>query len=665
MTDFPDLKLKALLSYPANIIGGVGLTATKANGSLTLDYAWQEFGAISAIPTSPTSYILTYDTVTNAYVMVPSHLLGGAVAGIADANMDGIQYGRQSGQWTPVIGVLQTIYIAVADASAATIDPNVKRLSTQFFDATTKVGGAHYIRVSLIALSGVQTQAYFRSIDRYMPDGTTDATNGGYWLLDESVVDWRMMGVRADGSDDTVAAQAAIDFCKSNSRTLKMAGTVSVSKITINQFALVESDSCTLVANSSAAQTCLLEIKGIGVLQGMLVASVGYKTNYQCAFWIWNENSLQYASLQNMTANGALIGFRFGNVAYPGAVISESSLVGATSYGCPVVFEVVGWNTYLTIGYPQAPADAFGGNTSWQALEQIGLRTIGANVTMIGGEILASTTGPLGALFVIRPIESNPGLGEWGALTINSVECETGIPYLLRTENPAGLTINPEYRNRGKIEITSCTGYHNSDTEPFIYLDPTYNGTLIVHRPDFWCLSNRTQPNIYCDVGSTVDIYQTGDFGPGFLAGMTGVVGGILHFPTTEILRASGLGGAYIATAGFQACAFTNAEGGPDKTHFSGNYNAGTGEFTLPYDLQDVVVTISIRMASPVSGSIILSDTGTEVCRTYGANGCFNMSHSVGVEYAGHKLAVAVDVDANSLPDGSSFRNVFSIRARN
>lgn len=104
MTDFPDLKLKMLPAFPSNVIGGVGLEATKANGHVTLDYAWQEFGAISAIPTSPTSYILTYDTQNDAYVMVPSHLLGGAVAGISDAPDDGVQYGRQSKAWTPIIG---------------------------------------------------------------------------------------------------------------------------------------------------------------------------------------------------------------------------------------------------------------------------------------------------------------------------------------------------------------------------------------------------------------------------------------------------------------------------------------------------------------------------------------------------------------------------------
>ena len=104
MTLLPKVKLRVLPTFPSSIIGGTGLTATKANGSVVLDYAWQEFGAISAIPTSPTSYILTYDTFSNTYVMVPSHLLGGGVSGIADAPSDNVLYGRLNAQWVPAAG---------------------------------------------------------------------------------------------------------------------------------------------------------------------------------------------------------------------------------------------------------------------------------------------------------------------------------------------------------------------------------------------------------------------------------------------------------------------------------------------------------------------------------------------------------------------------------
>jgi hypothetical protein len=122
MALLPKIKLKSIPIFPANIIGGTGLEATKANGSLTLDYAWQEFGAISAIPTSPTSHILTFDTATGTYVMVPSHLLGGGVSGIADAPINGQIYGRQSADWvilSPPASPTASIGLAAVNGSSS------------------------------------------------------------------------------------------------------------------------------------------------------------------------------------------------------------------------------------------------------------------------------------------------------------------------------------------------------------------------------------------------------------------------------------------------------------------------------------------------------------------------------------------------------------------
>ena len=72
------VKLEDTADIPVRINGGVGVEVTTSNGALTVDLDYADFGVISSIPTSPTSYILTYDTQSNAYVMVPSHLLGGA-----------------------------------------------------------------------------------------------------------------------------------------------------------------------------------------------------------------------------------------------------------------------------------------------------------------------------------------------------------------------------------------------------------------------------------------------------------------------------------------------------------------------------------------------------------------------------------------------------------
>jgi hypothetical protein len=90
-----------------------------------------------------------------------------------------------------------------------------KRIVTQlhtplFGQPNTLVGRARYRRASFADLTGYPALAYFRSVDRFMPDGTTDATNGGYWVIDETVIDIRMLGAVLDGTDNghTTAMQA-------------------------------------------------------------------------------------------------------------------------------------------------------------------------------------------------------------------------------------------------------------------------------------------------------------------------------------------------------------------------------------------------------------------------------------------------------------------------
>jgi hypothetical protein len=103
MTLLPKVKLKVLPTFPGEIIGGVGIEATKEHGHVTIDLAFNEFGVISAIPTSPTNYVVTYDLATDQYVMIPSSLLGGTVAGIADTPGDGKVYARQNPGWVETI----------------------------------------------------------------------------------------------------------------------------------------------------------------------------------------------------------------------------------------------------------------------------------------------------------------------------------------------------------------------------------------------------------------------------------------------------------------------------------------------------------------------------------------------------------------------------------
>lgn len=111
-------------------------------------------------------------------------------------------------------------YLSRTVASAATINAATKRVYLQYYApnfaaSKTLVGGAHYRRISLadITAAGFPAAAYFRSTDRFMPDGSTDATNGGYWLLDEKRPNAHMTGAVGDGvTDDAAAINAALSY---------------------------------------------------------------------------------------------------------------------------------------------------------------------------------------------------------------------------------------------------------------------------------------------------------------------------------------------------------------------------------------------------------------------------------------------------------------------
>jgi hypothetical protein len=112
----------------------------------------------------------------------------------------------------------QRIYSAVALPQADTIPAIVKRLYTQFrapnyLSPATLSGGANYRRISLVDLAGYPVQSYFRSLDRFIPDGTVSATNGGYWLIDEPEINVDMLGAVGDAVvDDATAIQAALNL---------------------------------------------------------------------------------------------------------------------------------------------------------------------------------------------------------------------------------------------------------------------------------------------------------------------------------------------------------------------------------------------------------------------------------------------------------------------
>lgn len=94
-------------------------------------------------------------------------------------------------------------YIDVAAAEADSIPAGVMQLRTIFYDRTLPYGGAFYKRVA----SEPSHEAKLHTTDRYLPNGSTDASNGGWWVLDGDHIDVNMLG-----GDPTEAAYSTTAF---------------------------------------------------------------------------------------------------------------------------------------------------------------------------------------------------------------------------------------------------------------------------------------------------------------------------------------------------------------------------------------------------------------------------------------------------------------------
>lgn len=71
-------------------------------------------------------------------------------------------------------------------------------LETRGYAAMDDNGGAKYVRVATEPTHDLKV----RSVDRYLPDGSVDATNGGWWEISVPWLFGEMAGVVADGTTD-------------------------------------------------------------------------------------------------------------------------------------------------------------------------------------------------------------------------------------------------------------------------------------------------------------------------------------------------------------------------------------------------------------------------------------------------------------------------------
>lgn len=95
-------------------------------------------------------------------------------------------------------------FSSVAALQAANIPGVVRRVDVMFHsplwaDLTTLKGGGPWVRIDGADIGNYPSSAIVRSVDRWMPDGTEDVVDGGYWLVHtDTAYDPTQIGARGD-----------------------------------------------------------------------------------------------------------------------------------------------------------------------------------------------------------------------------------------------------------------------------------------------------------------------------------------------------------------------------------------------------------------------------------------------------------------------------------
>ncbi|TIU88812.1 MAG: hypothetical protein E5W06_00135 [Mesorhizobium sp.] len=159
---------------------------------------------------------LSEDLATVASTGAYSDLTGKPTLGTAASKDTGTAAGQ-----VPVLdtsgklpaGVLPAEYATTVDLAAATVPATTLTVRVADYAVLGDGGGHRRKRVaSQPAWGGI------RSTDRFLPNGTTDNTNGGWWDVDEAAPNELMFGGVASNSNavQTAAIQALLDYCYAN-----------------------------------------------------------------------------------------------------------------------------------------------------------------------------------------------------------------------------------------------------------------------------------------------------------------------------------------------------------------------------------------------------------------------------------------------------------------
>lgn len=410
--------------------------------------------------------------------------------------------------------------------------------------------------------------------------------NGGLVALLNDPISFRNYGGVDDSvTDSTNQCQAAIDRAIALSSSVDISGNYAADSISLDGASgLLITGRGSIVGISAAPLTAFMTMKNVVNIaaQGAWFINANYNTNYDNAMWIYTDGVGQAAAFlnfSNLSPVNAKNAYLFGNPDRPSDLVSEISIFGGQTFGCPSVVRAVGAQTVVNFTGCTLASLTGSGDAAWQALPQRVIVADGATVNVSGGEMLhvllstGGTSSEFNALCVSGVIDLG-GSAQYGKISINGSVVESAARFGA-TENVSSIPSPVS----GYLSFTGCQGVSTNISFPVIETGPDFIGVVRVTGNNFFASAPRSGTHIQC--GGECDIYlDDGSLGDNFVDHIGGTVGGILHFGYQMVVSVNNLAALSIVGSTETKLNFTVIETDDALGRWSSAYNAGA--ITVP-----------------------------------------------------------------------------------
>lgn len=400
--------------------------------------------------------------------------------------------------------------------------------------------------------------------------------------------------------DETAKVEAAVDYALSTSGHLLIDSNVRLSEMVIDGAnGLTIWQKGLIVGLTSGTYNSVATIKNSSDVTWINPRiSAQYNADYGSGIALYTDDASQCTNITLISPaiSGALIAYDVGKLSIPDALVSEISIVGGFTYGCPNGLRALGTQCFVNLIGSQLLVNSLGGDAAWQAIVQNALLCYGANVVVNGGEVQHNQTAG-GATFLLEPIIDAVYGHNYGSVFVVGAAIESASKLCI-AQNTVGAT---PVAGSGVLSLQSCFGYHSADAFPFVDLASTFTGKIAVGGGSkFYCGTPRTQPTVIA-AGDAQLFVDEDAFATNFQPGLKGLNGGTAHYSKRQILRASNTSSQTLAAGVAETLVFTSISAADDVARFAGDYSTSTGVFTLTQDMDSVGVSCSVRTSDPTA----------------------------------------------------------------